>query len=108
MTGSFGKRMLWLIAIAAVASAAAQIMSCSSPLTTEDVTGRTDTVVVIIQVADTVFLVDTLYTPADTIFVPVTRYTFPAIRYMSPVTRSMYLQTQFLCPVIRYMCRWTR
>jgi len=70
MTGSFGKRMLWLIAIAAVASAATQILSCSSPLTTEDVTGQTDTVVLIIQVADTVLLIDTLYTPADTIFVP--------------------------------------
>ncbi len=47
-----------------------QAIDCSSPLTTEDVTGirQTDTVVVVL--ADTIFMFDTVYTPADTIFVP--------------------------------------
>ena len=70
-------RYLWrypflIAALLSVAFAVIQILGCSSPLTTEDINGPqpggTDTVVIII--ADTFFVMDTLYIPGDTIIIP--------------------------------------
>jgi hypothetical protein len=56
--------------IACAAFLIIQAMYCSSPLTTEDVTGEHDVDTLVILLGDTIFVLDTIYTPADTIIMP--------------------------------------
>jgi Tfp pilus assembly protein PilZ len=70
MTLDFLKRPFVVAGLLSLGAFAFQIINCSSPLMTEDITGRDDIDTIVIVIADTIYSTDTVFIGADTIYVP--------------------------------------